>query len=228
MTSQPPIVEFKNVSKHYTVGVHRVTALKDIDLKMAAGDFVTIMGPSGGGKTTLLNCIGGLDTPDEGEVFLNGQATRQMTDRELTRLRREEIGFVFQFFNLLPTLTVWENVELPLLLRRQSGRGEERIRMLLDYVGLLDRARSFPAQLSGGEMQRVALARALVHQPSLLLADEPTGNLDSGNGSKILQMMQSACVDFNATVVVVTHNPEIARHGNRHFEISDGGLTIHA
>jgi len=228
MPTDSPVVEFKNVSKFYQEGGLQVTALSGVDLVLHAGDFATVMGPSGGGKTTLLNCIGGLDTPDEGEILLKGRPTKGMDDGELTRLRREEIGFVFQFFNLLPTLSVYENVELPLLLGRRTKEGGERIRTLLDYVGLLGRAASFPAELSGGEMQRVAIARALVHRPSLLLADEPTGNLDSENGERILEIMQAAAADFNTTVVIVTHNPRMTSAGNRHFEIRDGRLTVHA
>ncbi len=223
--SQTPIVRFVNVSKHYETGTARVTALQDINLEMRRGDFVTVMGPSGGGKTTLLNCIGGLDTPDAGEIHFDGRLISHMTDQELTELRRSAIGFVFQFFNLLPTLTLWENVELPLLLSLSSRKRQARIGELLDYVGLLDRAQSVPAELSGGEMQRVAIARALVHQPALLLADEPTGNLDSENGIRILELMQKIAREFHTTLVVVTHNPQIATYGNRHFEIRDGRLT---
>jgi len=223
-SNENPIIKIENVSKFYQAGQNQVTALSGISLEIQQGDFSTIMGPSGGGKTTLLNCIGGLDSPDEGEIYFNGQQMTTMQDKQLTELRREQIGFVFQFFNLLPTLTLRENVELPLLLA-QSAKGEEnRIDSLLEYVGLLHRAQSFPAELSGGEMQRVAIARALVHQPSLLLADEPTGNLDTENGVKILELMKQASVDFKTTVVVVTHNPQIAEYGNRHFVIRDGKL----
>ena len=223
-SNENPIIKIENVSKFYQAGQNQVTALSGISLEIQQGDFSTIMGPSGGGKTTLLNCIGGLDSPDEGEIYFNGQRMTTMQDKQLTELRREQIGFVFQFFNLLPTLTLRENVELPLLLA-QSAKGEEnRIDSLLEYVGLLHRAQSFPAELSGGEMQRVAIARALVHQPSLLLADEPTGNLDTENGVKILELMKQASVDFKTTVVVVTHNPQIAEYGNRHFVIRDGKL----
>lgn len=222
---ESPIIQLRNVSKSYEAGSVRVTALKDISLEMNTGDFVTVMGPSGGGKTTLLNCMGGLDLPDEGEITLNGKLISQMSDDELTRLRRKEIGFVFQFFNLLPTLTVRENVELPLLLSHAPGKAIKRIQTLLDYVGLGHRLESFPAELSGGEMQRVAIARSFVHQPHLILADEPTGNLDSENGQRILELLQQACRDFNTTVVVVTHNPEAAQYGNRHFEIKDGRLV---
>ena len=225
MTSPELIIEFKSVCKTYQAGNTRVTALSDINFQLARGDFTSVMGPSGGGKTTLLNCLGGLEPPDTGEIILNGAITTQMTDADLTRLRRKEIGFIFQFFNLMPTLSIRENVELPLLLTHSARTEGERIDRLLDYVGLLNRAHSFPAELSGGEMQRVAIARALVHQPSILLADEPTGNLDSGNGIRILELMKKASEDFHTTVVMVTHNPQIAKYGNRHFEIRDGKLT---
>ncbi len=223
-SNETPIIKIENVSKFYQAGQNQVVALSGISLEIQPGDFSTIMGPSGGGKTTLLNCIGGLDSPDEGEIYFNGQRMTEMQDKQLTELRRDQIGFVFQFFNLLPTLTLRENVELPLLLAQSSKGKENRINSLLEYVGLLHRAQSFPAELSGGEMQRVAIARALVHQPSLLLADEPTGNLDTENGVKILELMKQASIDFKTTVVVVTHNPQIAEYGNRHFVIRDGKL----
>jgi putative ABC transport system ATP-binding protein len=202
-----------------------VTALEAVNLSLHAGDFVTIMGPSGGGKTTLLNLLAGLDLPDKGQIILNGRKVSDLSDHDLTLLRRKEIGIVFQFFNLMPTLTVMENVELPLLLAHSSRTDGQRIKTLLNYVGLWHRADSFPAELSGGEMQRVAIARALVHQPAILLADEPTGNLDSENGMKILDLMKQASTDFQTTVILVTHNPQVAKIGNRHFEIRDGKLT---
>ncbi|MDH5763491.1 MAG: ABC transporter ATP-binding protein [Nitrospinota bacterium] len=218
------IVRLDKVFKYFQAGETKITALADVSLSLAKKDFVTVMGPSGGGKTTLLNCMGGLDTPDQGEIYLNGQPLSGMKDRELTQLRRREIGFVFQFFNLMPTLSVLENIELPLLLSHAAKEDRNRIDPLLEYVGLKDRARSFPAELSGGQMQRVAIARALVHRPSLLLADEPTGNLDSESGIRILDLLKRASEDFDTTVVVVTHNPQAAGYGNRHFEIRDGVL----
>ena len=202
-----------------------MTALEAVSLSLHAGDFATIMGPSGGGKTTLLNLLAGLDLPDRGQIILNGRKVSDLSDHDLTLLRRKEIGIVFQFFNLMPTLMVMENVELPLLLAHSSRTDGQRIKTLLDYVGLWPRADSFPAELSGGEMQRVAIARALVHQPAILLADEPTGNLDSENGMKILDLMKRASTDFQTTVILVTHNPQVAKIGNRHFEIRDGKLT---
>ncbi len=223
MTS--PIIQFIDVHKSYQNGAQPVTALEAVSLSLHAGDFVTIMGPSGGGKTTLLNLLAGLDLPDKGQIILNGRKVSDLSDHDLTLLRRKEIGIVFQFFNLMPTLTVMENVELPLLLAHSSRTDGQRIKTLLDYVGLWPRADSFPAELSGGEMQRVAIARALVHQPAILLADEPTGNLDSENGMKILDLMKRASTDFQTTVILVTHNPQVAKIGNRHFEIRDGKLT---
>ena len=223
MTS--PIIQFIDVRKSYQNGAQPVTALEAVSLSLHAGDFATIMGPSGGGKTTLLNLLAGLDLPDRGQIILNGRKVSDLSDHDLTLLRRKEIGIVFQFFNLMPTLTVMENVELPLLLAHSSRTDGQRIKTLLDYVGLWPRADSFPAELSGGEMQRVAIARALVHQPAILLADEPTGNLDSENGMKILDLMKRASTDFQTTVILVTHNPQVAKIGNRHFEIRDGKLT---
>jgi len=225
MSLHSPIIRFKDVYKYYYTGDEKVTALSGVSLEFQKGDFVSIMGPSGGGKTTFLNCLGGLDFPDQGEIYLNDRLLNNLSDKELTKLRRKEIGFVFQFFNLMPTLTVQENVELPLLISRSARTESKQVQSLLNYVGLLHRAKSFPAELSGGEMQRVAIARALVHRPSIVLADEPTGNLDSENGIKILELMSKACTDFKTTVVMATHNSQIADYGNRHFEIRDGKAT---
>ena len=219
------IIQFIDVYKSYRNGATPVTALQGVNLIFEAGDFVTIMGPSGGGKTTLLNLLAGLDLPDRGQIILQGRKISDLSDHDLTLLRRKEIGFVFQFFNLMPTLTVQENVELPLLLAHSSKTEGSRVKTLLGYVGLWNRAQSFPAELSGGEMQRVAIARALVHQPVILLADEPTGNLDSENGQRIIELMERAATDFNTTVILVTHNPKIAECGNKHYEIRDGKLN---
>ena len=219
------IIQFIDVYKSYRNGATPVTALQGVNLSFDAGDFVTIMGPSGGGKTTLLNLLSGLDLPDRGQIILQDRKISDLSDNDLTLLRRKEIGFVFQFFNLMPTLTIQENVELPLLLAHSSKTEGSRVKNLLEYVGLWNRAQSFPAELSGGEMQRVAIARALVHQPVILLADEPTGNLDSENGQKIIELMERAATDFNTTVILVTHNPKIAECGNKHYEIRDGKLN---
>ena len=219
------IIQFIDVYKSYQSGAASVAALQGVNMSFEAGDFVTIMGPSGGGKTTLLNLLAGLDLPDRGQIILQGRKISDLSDHDLTLLRRKEIGFVFQFFNLMPTLTVQENVELPLLLAHSSKTEGSRVKTLLEYVGLWNRAQSFPAELSGGEMQRVAIARALVHQPVILLADEPTGNLDSENGQRIIELMERAATDFNTTVILVTHNPKIAECGNKHYEIRDGKLN---
>jgi putative ABC transport system ATP-binding protein len=221
------VARFVGVSKEYKAGSIRSVALDDVNFEIGRGDFTTVMGPSGGGKTTLLNVLGGLEKPDSGEVYISDKKISGLNDNELTQLRREEIGFVFQFFNLMPTMTVRENVELPILLCGGSEEGSKNASKLLDYVGLLHRADSFPAELSGGEMQRVAIARALVHKPSLILADEPTGNLDSENGEKILDLMRNISSDFKATFVMATHNPEAARFGNLKLEIRDGKMTQH-
>ncbi len=222
---RPIAARFVGVSKKYSSGSVRSVALDDVSFEICQGDFATVMGPSGGGKTTLLNVLGGLDKPDSGEVYVSDKKISELNDKELTQLRREDIGFVFQFFNLMPTMTVRENVELPLLLNGDSNLNSENVVKLLDYVGLLHRGESFPAELSGGEMQRVAIARSLVHKPSLILADEPTGNLDSENGEKILDLMRDISQDFKATFVMVTHNPEAARYGNLKLEIRDGKMT---
>ncbi len=218
------VIQLDRVSKFYPAGNERVKALDGVSMEVTRGEFVSVIGPSGGGKTTLLNCIAGLDHPDEGEIFLNRKPISKMNDAQLTGLRRQEIGFIFQFFNLLPTLTLWENVELPLLLGNSGGSNEDNIKRLLEYAGLYHRAQSFPAELSGGEMQRVAIARALVHKPSLILADEPTGNLDTENGQKILDLLVQVCEDFKTTILLVTHNPQAAALGQRCFEIRDGAL----
>ena len=220
-----PIIEFSNVDFSFNP---QKPILKSFNLEVTQGQNLFIEGKSGYGKTTFLNCLGGLDFPDQGEIYLNDRLLNNLSDKELTELRRKEIGFVFQFFNLMPTLTVQENVELPLLVSRSARTESKQVQSLLNYVGLLHRAKSFPAELSGGEMQRVAIARALVHRPSIVLADEPTGNLDSENGIKILELMSKACTDFKTTVVMATHNSQIADYGNRHFEIRDGKATPRA
>ena len=219
MTS--PIIQFIDVHKSYQNGAQPVTALEAVSLSLHAGDFATIMGPSGGGKTTLLNLLAGLDLPDRGQIILNGRKVSDLSDHDLTLLRRKEIGIVFQFFNLMPTLTVMENVELPLLLAHSSRTDGQRIKTLLDYVGLWPRADSFPAELSGGEMQRVAIARALVHQPAILLADEPTGNLDSSNGNEVMDLL----TELNAagtTIIMVTHSEHDAKYSHRIIRMLDG------
>ncbi len=216
------MVELRGVTKRFD-GKRQVTALHGVDLVVPRGEMVSIVGPSGSGKSTLLNLIGGLDRPSAGEVVIDGQALAGLTDDGLTRVRRDKIGFIFQFFNLLPTLTCLENVALPLHLRGWSRRRTlERARELLDLVQLGHRLEHRPDELSGGERQRVAIARALSVYPPLLLADEPTGNLDSATGADILALVRDLHERLGATVVVVTHDPTVAESCARTITLRDG------
>jgi len=216
------MVEVENVTKWYE-GKRRVCALDGVSLRVARGEMVAAMGPSGSGKSTLLNIIGGLDRPSAGSVRIDGVDTGKLDDDALTRLRRTRIGFVFQFFNLLPTLTALENVALPLHLASLAAKqAEGRARELLEIVGLEDRGHHLPDELSGGEQQRVALARALALRPALLLADEPTGNLDSKNGQDILGWFQTLQRQFETTVIMVTHDSRAASVCGRIIRMQDG------
>jgi putative ABC transport system ATP-binding protein len=214
------------VSKRYTQGAVELAALKNVSLTIEAGQFVSIMGPSGSGKSTLLNLLGALDQPTSGEVWIDGRAVQSMTDDERTFLRRDRLGFVFQFFNLLPTLSALENVCLPALLAgRPRSEIVPRAKALLGEVGLAKRLEHRTTELSGGEMQRVAVARALIMNPPVLLADEPTGNLDSKTGEEILALLQAACRERGRTVVMVTHDPNAAAHGDRVVVLRDGEIV---
>jgi putative ABC transport system ATP-binding protein len=219
------MITLENVSRSYGTPGKEVPAVRDVSLVIEPGSFVTVVGASGSGKSTLLHLMGALDRPTQGTVRLEGVDIGRITDDERTRLRRTRIGFVFQFFNLLPTLTALENVALPARLAGQ-GRGDTRRRAaeLLDRVGLTARRDHRPDELSGGEMQRVAIARALMMDPPLLLADEPTGNLDSATGVSILDLLRGA-VDEHRTVVLITHDPAVARRGTRMLTMSDGRLV---
>jgi putative ABC transport system ATP-binding protein len=201
--------------------------VREVNLEARSGEFIAIVGRSGCGKTTLLNLLGAMDVPTSGTVLLAGHDTRQLTDDELTRLRRRHVGFVFQFFNLLPTLTVVENAEMPLILDEAGDARNirERALSLLDQVGLPDRADDFPHRLSGGEMQRVAIARALVHRPRLIIADEPTGNLDSISADYVLNLMRRLCSETNTAVVLATHSADAASVSDRVIHMQDGRLT---
>jgi putative ABC transport system ATP-binding protein len=217
------VIEFRNVRKVYPQGTREIAALDGVSLRIDRGGFTCIMGPSGSGKSTLLHLAGGLDLPSSGEVLIEGRATSSWDDDALTLLRRRRLGFVFQFFNLIPSLTVAENVALPLLLEGpRPSDVEARVAPLLERVGLADRRRSAPDELSGGEMQRVAVARALVADPAIVLADEPTGNLDSGTGRGILELLRSVAREDGRTVVVVTHDPSAARFSDRVVTLRDG------
>ena len=212
-----------NVTKIYQQGRRTVEAVRGVSLAIAAGEFVAIMGPSGSGKSTLLHLLGGLDTPTTGRVLFHGRDLQSLTDRQRSLLRRERVGFVFQAFNLLPTLTAAENVALPLLLGRvRKADATKRAEAALDRVGLADRATHFAEELSGGEMQRVAVARALVNEPEAVLCDEPTGNLDSANSREVLALLRSLPENGRRAVVMVTHDPAAAAVGDRTIHIRDG------
>jgi putative ABC transport system ATP-binding protein len=219
------VILLRGVSKQFD-GKRQVTALDGIDLSIARGEMASIVGPSGSGKSTMLNLIGGLDRPSRGEIELDGQALATLNDDELTRVRRDKIGFIFQFFNLLPTLSCLENVSLPLHLRGWPRKKiEERARELLDLVQLTQRLDHLPDELSGGERQRVAIARALSIYPPILLADEPTGNLDTATGAEILRLIHDLHDRLGATVLVVTHDKSVAESCPRTIHIRDGRIS---
>jgi ABC-type lipoprotein export system ATPase subunit len=219
------VVRLDRVSKEYCRGGAAVAALRDVSLHVAAGEFCALMGPSGCGKSTLLNIVAGLDAPTSGGLFLEGRPTNNLSDREWTGLRRSLIGMVFQSFHLLPTLTAEDNVALPLLLQGEHGSSvRRRTAESLARVGMDPRARHRPGELSGGEQQRVAIARALVHRPLLLLADEPTGNLDSRSGADVIALLQSLSKEFKQTVLLVTHSHEAARAADHIHMMRDGQL----
>lgn len=219
----PIILQAVDVTKHYQLGSVTVKALRGINLTIHKGEFVAVMGPSGSGKSTLLHLLGGLDIPTSGEVILARQSLSKLNDRQLTLLRRRKVGFIFQFYNLLPTLSALENVALPLLIDGKSMRKERSlVEELMERVGLLDRSQHKPDQLSGGQQQRVAVARAFASQPEIVLADEPTGNLDSKSGLGILELLQKSCEELTATIVMVTHDPQAASFAHRIIFLKDG------
>src|SRR5947209_515837 len=217
------MMELDHVTKIYQQGTRTVHAVRGVSLRVEGGEFVSIMGPSGSGKSTLMHLLGALDTPSSGRVLFEGRDLQALSDRERSFLRRSRLGFVFQFFNLLPTLTAEENVALPLLLAGQRrGRALVPARKGLEEVGLADRAGHFPEELSGGEMQRVAIARALVIEPQAVLCDEPTGNLDSATSKEILELLRSLPEPGKRAVVMVTHDGAAAVYGDRIVHIRDG------
>ena len=219
-------MELENLERSYRLGKVTVNALRGVSLKLLQGEFMVIMGPSGSGKTTLLNIIGTLDKPTSGKALLDGEDITRMNDGQLTKLRRHKIGFVFQFHNLIPVLTARENVELPLITSGVKGRvSRERASELLVRVGLRDRTDHLPDELSGGEQQRVAIARALANHPSLVLADEPTGDLDTQTGFEVVQLMHNMAKQEGSSVVVVTHDPVIADKADRLLEMRDGRIA---
>ena len=217
------ILQTTGLRKQYLMGEVTVDALRGVDFVIPQGQFVAVMGPSGSGKSTLLHLMGGLDTPSDGDVALGGKRLAHLSDDEITIVRRRQVGFIFQFFNLLPTLSAAENVALPLLIDgKRIEDYERRIDDLLEMVGLTDRKHHRPDQLSGGEQQRVAIARAFVTEPKIVLADEPTGNLDSKSGANVLELLRRTCKDLDATVVMVTHDPRAASYADRVVFLQDG------
>jgi putative ABC transport system ATP-binding protein len=222
-----PVVELHALRKVYTEGGLERVVLNDVDITFNRGEFAVLLGHSGSGKSTLLNLISGIDRPDGGDVSILGTTITQLTERERTLFRRDHIGFVFQFFNLIPTLSVLENVTLP---QELAGRDRKTVEVaamiLLERVGLADRRDTFPDKLSGGEQQRVAIARALAHDPLLVLADEPTGNLDDVNGKRVLALLLELTRDAGRTLIMATHNPDIAPLADRVLQMHDGELRI--
>lgn len=219
-------MQIEHLSKVFQEGEMQRTVLNDVSLTFESGEFVVLLGHSGSGKSTLLNLISGIDRPSSGTVRINEVAITELDERSRTLLRRDRIGFVFQFFNLIPTLTVLENVTLPQELAGHSAKvAQQSALKLLEQVGLADRQNTFPDKLSGGQQQRVAIARALAHDPQLVLADEPTGNLDEETGQRVLQLLLNLTRNTHKTLIVATHNPEITRLADRVLRVQDGQLT---
>ena len=204
-----------------------VSALRSVSLTLHRGDFVAVMGPSGCGKSTLLQLCGAMDRPDSGNLWIEGRDVATLSDGDLTKLRRERVGFVFQFFNLLPTLTVLENIAMPLLLaRRPEAEANAQARVLAERVGIAHRLSHFPAQISGGEAQRAAVARAVVHEPALLIADEPTGSLDSSNGQGILELLTELNRDLKIAILMATHDAQVAAAAQTKIQMKDGRILM--
>ncbi len=228
MTQKNISIEAVNLKKVYLRGSEEIPAVNDVSLRINKGDFISIIGPSGSGKTTLINLLGCLDNPTSGELCLAGRSIfntgKRLSERELTKIRREIYGYIFQNFYLIPTLTVIENVMLPLTFYRKPGTENEAVK-LLKLLGMDHRKDHLPGQISGGEMQRVAIARAMVNRPEILLADEPTGNLDTKRSAEIVQVLQELNRNAQLTIVMVTHNQELARCANRMFEMRDGHIS---
>jgi putative ABC transport system ATP-binding protein len=221
------LIQLRNIEKVYTLGEVEVRALNDVSLEIGSGEYVALMGPSGSGKTTLMNTLGCLDRPTSGSYLLEGEEAVEMAGNERARLRNRKIGFVFQNFNLLSRTSALENVELPMLYssRLRGGQRRKRVLTLLDKVGLASRGHHHPSQLSGGQQQRVAIARALANEPSILLADEPTGNLDSQTSQEVMELFQQLNREDGITVILVTHNQEVAQYAHRTVVIRDGRIV---
>lgn len=221
-----PIVEIRNVHKIYTRGSEKLDVLQGVNVQVAASEFLALKGPSGSGKTTLLNLMAGIDTPSSGEVIVNGRDISKMGEDQLAVWRTRNVGYVFQSFNLVPVLTAYENVELPLLLLPlDRRRRHEQVMTSLEVVGLVDRKDHLPRQLSGGQEQRVAIARAIATDPPLVLADEPTGDLDRENAKAVMELVGALCREFNKTFVIVTHDPKVAECATRVLHMDKGVLV---
>ena len=219
-------IEVKNVGRTFVNGKQETEVLKNINLKVEDGDFVSIMGPSGSGKSTLLYLLGGLDKPTVGKVFINGRDLKGLKDKELSRMRNDEIGFVFQFYNLVPNLNVVDNIALPLMLAgKKKSAYKDKIDECLEIIGMENKRKLTPRELSGGQQQRVAIARSLVFDPDILFLDEPIGNLDSKSGTKIMELFRDINRKYGKTVVQVTHSEEAARYGTRLVRIVDGEIA---
>tara|TARA_Y100000590_G_scaffold60971_2_gene65059 strand:+ start:3886 stop:4560 length:675 start_codon:yes stop_codon:yes gene_type:complete len=219
------ILEAKNLSKSFKNGEKTLSVFSDVSLSFDSGDLITIMGPSGAGKSTLLNILGTLDTPDSGSIIINGQDTQGLTPSEMANIRNKVLGFVFQFHHLLPEFNALENVLIPNQIAGEAGN-ETKGKELLDYIGLADRMGHFPSQLSGGERLRVAVVRALMNEPKLVLADEPTGNLDLGNANRLVDLFKQINDDFGQAFVIATHNPEVAAIGNVQCYLENESLSF--
>lgn len=217
------IVEGRNIVKEFYMGANSTRVLDDISVSIKEGDFVSIMGPSGSGKSTLLYLLGGLDQPTSGEILVKGKDIAKMDDPQKSVMRRRDIGFVFQFYNLIPNLTVEENILLPILLDgKRAGQFKDELEEILDIVGLSEKRKHTPRELSGGQQQRVAIARALINSPDILLADEPIGNLDSKTGTEIMELFKKINIQKKKTILQVTHAEETAKYGNRVIRVRDG------
>ena len=224
-----PLLDLKGITKDYKLGKTVVRALRGLDLGVEEGEVIAIMGPSGSGKSTLMHIVGALDTPTGGTAFLDGQDLQQLKERQLVTLRGKKVGFVFQTFNLIQTLSAQRNVELPMIFQGiHKGERARRARELLTKVGLADRVKHRPNELSGGERQRVAMARALANDPEIILADEPTGNLDTESGTPILEMLKRLSVEDGKTVIIVTHDPDAAAIADRIVRLRDGCVSTEA
>jgi putative ABC transport system ATP-binding protein len=220
------LISLKNLSREYKSGARTVHALDDVSVEIARNEFVAVCGPSGCGKSTLIHLLAGLDHPTRGEIFVDDLALHSADDAALTQYRRRQVGLVFQFFNLLPTMSVLENVSLPLLLQGVApGEADDRAGELIELVGLRERAAHFIHQLSGGEQQRTAIARALVHRPAVVIADEPTGNLDSQSAASVMDLLEKIGRDALTTLIVVTHSDDVARAASRRLEMRDGKIV---